>query len=128
MKLTLTPSTIHPPFGRYAHGVKATGSGILVASGQLGIGPDGTVPADAEAQARICMDSIVAILREGGLTLSDVVRLNAFVTHHDYFAPYMAVRDEYLADLRQKPASTLVVAAGLSRPEFLVEIEATAVF
>lgn len=128
MKQSLTPSTMFPPFGKYAHGVKATGTGILVASGQLGIAADGHVPPDPEGQARICMQSITEILREGELDLTHIVRLNAFVTDRKYFAPYMAVRDEFLAGLPQKPASTLVVVAGLSRPEFLVEIEATAIF
>jgi enamine deaminase RidA (YjgF/YER057c/UK114 family) len=128
MNQSLIPATLHPPFGRYAHGIKTHANGILVVSGQLGISADGVVPVDAEGQTRICMENIVAILQEGGLSLGHIVRLNAFVTDRKYIAAYMAVRDEFLADLSEKPASTLVIAAGLSRPEFVVEVEATAVF
>lgn len=128
MKQSITPSTLSPPFGKYVHGVKTSTSGILVTSGQLGIANDGTVPPDAENQARICMQSIVDILHEGSLTIANIVRLNAFVTDRSHIPAYMAVRDEFLAELTELPASTLVVTAGLSRPEFLVEVEATATF
>jgi 2-iminobutanoate/2-iminopropanoate deaminase len=128
LKHSLTPNSLSAPFGNYAHGVKASASGILVTSGQLGIAPDGVIPADAASQTRICMQNIAEILREGGLSLGHIVRLNAFVTDRCHIAAYMAVRDEFLADLLAMPASTLVIAAGLSRPEFVVEVEATAIF
>jgi enamine deaminase RidA (YjgF/YER057c/UK114 family) len=37
---------------------------------------------------------------------------------------YMRVRDRYVTE--PLPASTLVIVSGFTRPEFLVEIEATA--
>jgi hypothetical protein len=40
----------------------------------------------------------------------------------------MMVRDEILAHCPAKPASTLVVVSGLSRPEFIVKVEATAIY
>jgi enamine deaminase RidA (YjgF/YER057c/UK114 family) len=80
MNQPLNPTDLHPPFGHYAHGIKTAGQGILVTSGQLGVAADGTVPADPASQARICFGNIAAILAEGGLSLSNVVRLNAFVT------------------------------------------------
>ena len=128
MKQALNPSTLFPPFGNYSHGFKAAGQGVLVTSGQLGIAADGSIPADPGEQARLCMESLAAILREGGLSFADVVRLNAFVTDRAHMPAYMRARDEALAGLAVKPASTLVIVAGLSRPEFLVEIEATAVY
>jgi len=39
-------------------------------------------------------------------------------------APYMAVRDRYVA--LPPPASTLMIVGGFTRPEFTVEIEAIA--
>ena len=128
MKQPLTPASLAPPFGQYSHGMKAAAQGVLVTSGQLGVAPDGSVPEDAGEQARICFESIAAILREGGLSMAHVVRLNAFVTDRKYMPAYMKARDEALADCAVKPASTLVIIAGLSRPEFVVEVEATAVY
>ena len=128
MKQPLTPASLAPPFGHYSHGMKAAAQGVLVTSGQLGVAPDGNVPDDAGEQARICFESIAAILREGGLSMADVVRLNAFVTDRKHMPAYMKARDEALADCPIKPASTLVIVSGFSRPEFVVEVEATAVY
>ena len=124
---TLDPKGIAPPFARYAHGVVADpGARVIATSGQLGLAPDGTVPEGAEAQARVCFANLDAILAEAGATRAHVLRLNAYVTGRDHMAGYMAARDAWLADLAQVPASTLLIVAGFTRPEFVVEVEALA--
>ncbi len=81
----LNPSSIHPPFARYAHGVVVeAGARMVFCSGQLGIRPDATIPADVEAQAALCFDAIAAILGEAGMGLSDLVRINAYVTGREH--------------------------------------------
>ena len=121
----LTPDSIHPPFARYAHGVEIPAASRLVfCSGQLGIGKDGVVPEGVEAQARLCFRAIAAILDEAGMTLGDIVRVNAYVVGAEYLAGYMKVRDEFIGN--PLPASTLMVVQGFARPEFKVEIEAVA--
>ncbi len=121
----LSPPTIRPPFARYSHGVEVPASARLVAvSGQLGVGPDDRAPEGAEAQARLCFANIAAILAEAGMTLADVIRLNAYVTGREHMAGYMAARDALVSD--PPPASTLMIVGGFTRPEFVVEIEALA--
>ncbi len=123
----LTPDAIARPFARYAHGVLIdAGCRWVLASGQLGVGPDGTVPPDAAGQARHCFANCAAILAEAGMGPGDVVRINAFVTDRAHMPAYMAARDEWLAGVGRLPASTLVVVSGFTRPEFLVEVEVTA--
>lgn len=125
MNRALLPAAVRPPFGRYSHGVEVpAGARLVVTSGQLGITAGGTVPADVTGQADLCFRAIDAILAEAGMGFADVVRLNAFVTHREDFAAYMAVRDRWVGD--PLPASTLVIVSGFTRPEFLVEVEATA--
>ena len=121
----LNPTSIHPPFANYAHGVEvAAGARLLFCSGQLGIGRDGAVPNDVEAQAHLCFRAIAAILGEAGMTFADVVRLNAYVTSAEFLGGYMKVRDQFVSD--PPPASTLMIVKGFARPEFKVEIEAIA--
>ncbi len=121
----LTPKTIKPPFARYSHGVEVpTGKRLVLCSGQVGIRPDDNIPEDAAAQAELCFDNIAAILGEAGLKLSDVVRINAYVTDRAYLRAYMDVRDRLFSD--PAPASTLMVVSGFARPEFKVEIEVIA--
>ena len=121
----LNPHAIHPPFANYAHGVEVEpGSRLVYCSGQLGINKDGGVPNAVEDQARLCFLAITAILREAGMSLADVVRLNAYVSSAEYLAGYMKVRDQFVGN--PPPASTLMIVQGFARPEFKVEIEAVA--
>ena len=122
----LNPTAIRPPFARYSHGVEVpAGHRLILCSGQLGIAADEAVPEDAGAQTELCFKNIAAILAEAGLTLADIVRINAFVTDRAYLRDYMAVRDRLFGD--PLPASTLMIVSGFARPEFKVEIEAIAV-
>lgn len=127
MPKALTPPTIAPPFGAYSHGVDSgPAARIVVTSGQLGLAPDGSCAPDVAGQARQCFANIEAILAEAGLGPEHVIRLNAYVTERADFAPYMEVRDAWLGGVSVKPASTLVIVSGFTRPEFRVEVEATA--
>ena len=86
--------------------------------------PDDSVPRTVEEQAAQCFRNIAAILAEAGLGLADIVRIDAFVTAREHMKGYMGVRDKVVGD--PPPASTLMIVAGFTRPEFLVEIEVVA--
>jgi enamine deaminase RidA (YjgF/YER057c/UK114 family) len=121
----LAPRSIKPPFARYSHGVEIpAGKRLVLCSGQLGIGVDDVVPEDAGAQTELCFRNIAAILSEAGLTLNDVVRINAFVTDRAHLQPYMDVRNRLFSD--PAPASTLMIVSGFARPELKVEVEVLA--
>jgi len=121
----LTPADLRRPFARYSHGVEvAAGARLVFCSGQLGVGQDDVVPVGVEAQAELCFQNIGAILKSARLRLSDIVRINAYVTAREHMAGYMAVRDRHVGD--PPPASTLMIVSGFTRPEFVVEVEAIA--
>ena len=121
----LVPETIRAPFARYSHGVEVpAGTRLVFCSGQLGIAADDHVPEDTEGQARLRFANIAAILGEAGLGLSDIIRINAYVTGREHLAPYMKVRDELFGS--PAPASTLMIVSGFAREVFTVEIEAIA--
>ncbi len=123
----LNPTSIAPPFARYAHGVEVpAGARLVFTSGQLGLRSDGSLPDGAEAQAAVCFANIDAILGEAGAGREDVVRINAFVTDRAHMAGYMAARDAWLAEVARLPASTLMIVSGFTREEFLVEVEVVA--
>ncbi|MEM9796363.1 MAG: RidA family protein [Pseudomonadota bacterium] len=127
LKTALAPDGISPPFGAYNHGILAPPGRAIVTSGQLGLSTDGVCPPDVAGQARLCLAAIDAVLRAAGAERSHVLRLNAYVTDRADFPAYMAERDAWLADVQVKPASTLMIVSGFTRPEFLVEVEAMAV-
>ena len=121
----LNPDAIHPPFAKYAHGIEVDpGARIVFCSGQLGIGRDGIIPEDVEAQTRLCFRAIAEILGEASMAFADLVRLNAYVSSAQYLGGYMKVRDEFVGN--PPPASTLLIVQGFARPELKVEIEAVA--
>lgn len=121
----LTPPSIRTPFARYSHGIAVpAGHRLVFTSGQLGISADQTIPSDCEAQADLCFANIAAILAEDGMTLADVVRLNAYLTDREHMQGYMRSRDRQFPGT--PPASTLMIVTGFTKPEFLVEIEAVA--
>lgn len=120
----LTPETIRPPFGAYAHGTEIPAGWRLVrTSGQLGIRPDDSVPESAYDQAVICFENIRQILAQGGMGPSDVAHVSAYVTDRSYFPDYMRARDEFIGQTGSPPSSTLVIVSGFTRPEFKVEVE-----
>jgi enamine deaminase RidA (YjgF/YER057c/UK114 family) len=120
-----TPSGLRAPFARYSHAVEVqAGSRMIFASGQLGVAADDSVPERAEAQADLCFANIRVILEDAGMSLADIVRINAYVTDRAHMAGYMASRDRHVG--APPPASTLMIVSGFTRPEFKVEIEVIA--
>lgn len=99
---------------------------MIVTSGQLALTAESKIPQGVAAQSELCFRAIEAILAEAGANLTHVLRFNAFVTRREDMSDYMTVRDRWVQHLAVKPASTLVIVSGFTRPEFLVEIEATA--
>jgi enamine deaminase RidA (YjgF/YER057c/UK114 family) len=123
----IVPGSVRPPFAAYSHGTHVpAGAEWVFTSGQLGIMPDDTIPESAEAQADLCFATIDAILQEAGFDRADTVRINAFVTDRAHMGGYMAARDRWCAGMARLPASTLVIVAGFTRPDFKVEVEVAA--
>jgi enamine deaminase RidA (YjgF/YER057c/UK114 family) len=125
MLAAITPPALRAPFARYSHGIEVpAGARLVFCSGQLGIGADEAIPEGAAEQAELIFKAVAAILAEAGMSLADLVRLNAYVTAREHMAPYMAVRDRLVAD--PPPASTLMIVSGFTREAFKVEVEAVA--
>ena len=82
------------------------------------------IPADVTNQARNCFKTIEAALREGGFAMTDIVRATYYITDIADAEAFLAVCGEVFGEIR--PATTLLVVAGLYKPEMKVEIEVTA--
>ena len=110
----------------YAHGVELRSNArLLFVSGQIGIAPDGSLAADFEAQCKMAMTNVEALLTAAAMTHTHIVKLVFYLTR--------AIDLPMLGELRRKrwasstpPAVTTLVVAALARPELLIEIEVTA--
>jgi enamine deaminase RidA (YjgF/YER057c/UK114 family) len=80
---------------------------------------------DVERQTVQILDNVKTLVEAAGGTLGDVARIVVYLTSRDHLPTVLAVRRRYFRE--PYPASTAVVVVGLARPDWLVEIEATAV-
>lgn len=97
----------------------------IAVSGTAPIWPDGGLVLDAHAQARRCWEIAVAALEELGGTVEDVVRTRQYITHADSADLVSEAHGEVFGAVR--PASTMVIVAGLLDPRWLVEVELDAI-
>jgi enamine deaminase RidA (YjgF/YER057c/UK114 family) len=80
---------------------------------------------DVEAQAERAMANIAILLDEAGGELSDIVKIVVYLTDVRYREPVYRVMGRWLKGVF--PVSTGLVVTALARPEWVVEIDATAV-
>jgi 2-iminobutanoate/2-iminopropanoate deaminase len=120
------PRRIAAPGSRYSQGVvHSARAHRLVISGQVGVRPDGTIPASLEEQMDVAWDNMIEVLKEGGMTVADLVKVVTFVTVPGSVALTRAIRQRKLG--LHAPASTYLEVSGLASPQFLFEVEGEAV-
>jgi enamine deaminase RidA (YjgF/YER057c/UK114 family) len=102
---------------------------ILYCAGQTSVNDNGDPlhHGDMKAQLTQAMANLETVLTQSGMGLADVVRLNYYVTDVDAFFSVGETLGGLLAKAGCRPASTLLGVQRLAFPEFLIEIEATAV-
>jgi enamine deaminase RidA (YjgF/YER057c/UK114 family) len=83
-----------------------------------------TMPDNVADQARNAFRTIDNALRDAGFAMTDIVRATYYILDRSDADAVLAVCGEHLRDIR--PAGTILVVAGLLRPEMKVEIEVTA--
>ncbi len=117
-----TPST-------YTHVIVATGKRLLFLAGQEPEDEHGNLVGrgDLAAQARQVFANVGRALDAAGALPEDVAKISIFVV--GYRPEYLSVIEEARVALfgDHKPADTIAGVETLSRPEFLIEVEATAV-
>ena len=80
---------------------------------------------DAYEQTKFIIQKIESVLQKAGASLNHVVRTRMFVTDISRWEEYGRAHGEFFKDI--KPCTSMIEVKGLIAPEYLVEIEATAV-
>lgn len=80
---------------------------------------------DAYLQTKFIIQKIEKVLKQTGASLNDVVRTRMFVTDISRWQQYGKAHGEFFASI--KPCTTMVEISKLISPEYLIEIEATAI-
>jgi enamine deaminase RidA (YjgF/YER057c/UK114 family) len=111
-------SPFEPRYG-FSRAVRV-GDRVLVA-GTAPIWPDDFVDPDPGAQTARCLEIMLAALAEVGGVPEDVVRTRSFITDAAHADAVGAAHGRVFSEIR--PASTMVVVAGLLDPRWVVEME-----
>ena len=109
----------------YSRAVKV--GNVIEVTGTVASGDDGKVVGkdDAYAQTKYIYEKISAILLRAGAAMKDVVRVRMFVTDISRWQEYGKAHSEFFKDIR--PCNTMVEVNALIEPDYLIEIEATAI-
>lgn len=111
--------------GKYSDAVEVVANRRwLFTSGTPGMDEKGEFPPDITLQAELAWAHIIAMLQAASMSVHDLVKITQYLTRAEDIPAYVQVRTRMLGEAR--PASMLMVVAGLPRPEFLLEIEAVA--
>jgi enamine deaminase RidA (YjgF/YER057c/UK114 family) len=104
---------------RIGNTIEVTGTVAVDDNSQL-VGGD-----DAYEQTKFVIQKIEKVLQRAGASLKDVVRTRMFVTDIKRWEEYGRAHGEFFKDI--KPCTSMIEVKGLIAPEYLIEIEATAV-
>ena len=102
--------------------------GVVYLRGQIGQDLDTRESVgigDVVAQTEQAMQNIDMLLREAGSSLADIVKVTVYIIDPRYREDVYRTMGKWLKGVY--PVSTGIVVQALARPEWLVEIDATAV-
>ena len=128
-RTVVNPWTWSLNFGFNQGEVVEGGQRVLFCAGQTSVDGDGNPQhaGDMAAQVALATDNLEAVLRDAGMTLANVVRLNLYTTDVDAFIANAASLGERTSAAGVAPPGTLLGIARLAFPELMIELEATAV-
>ncbi len=109
----------------YSRAVKV--GNVIEVTGTVASGDDGKVVGkdDAYTQTRYIYQKIEAVLNRAGAAMKDVVRVRMFVTDISKWQEYGKAHSEFFKEI--KPCNTMVEVNALIEPDYLIEIEASAI-
>ena len=112
--------------GKYSLGAEVpAGARLLSVSGQVGVNPKGKVLDGIDKQCEQVWKNIGQVLKAGGMTYKDIVKMTTFLTDSRFIPASRVARDKVLP-AAPYPSSTLLIVQGLADPAMLVEIEVLA--
>lgn len=125
----INPSGLPKPTG-YSHAsiIDLGNSYMVIISGQVSVDSTGAVvgKGDMGKQTEQVFLNIKNIITAAGGSMSHLVKLGFFTRDVSQLQAIRTARNKFL-DAVNPPASTLVEISGLVNPDFLIEIEATAI-
>ena len=109
----------------YSRAVKM--GNVIEVTGTVAVDENNKVVGDNDAygQTKFIIEKIEKVLLGAGAELKDIVRTRMFVTDISRWEEYGKAHGEFFKDIR--PCTSMIEVKGLIAPEYLIEIEATAI-
>jgi enamine deaminase RidA (YjgF/YER057c/UK114 family) len=109
----------------YSRAVKV--GNVIEVSGTVASDENGVVVGEGDAylQTKYIYQKIEAVLLRAGAEMKDVVRVRMFVTDISRWQEYGKAHSQFFKDI--KPCNTMVEVSALIEPQYMIEIEATAI-
>lgn len=79
---------------------------------------------DPYLQTHYIYQKIQKVLESAGATMANIIRVRMFVTDISQWQEYGRAHSEFFKDI--KPCNTMVEVSALIEPDYMIEIEATA--
>lgn len=119
----IIPQGSPPPLAPYSPGMKVQQA--VYTSGMLALDKNGKLVggSDCAAQSRQTLENIKVVLEAAGGTMADIVFNMIYLKDMADYAKMNAVYAEYFP---KNPPARACIRADLVKPEFLIEIAATA--
>lgn len=120
------PDGVPAPLAAYSHGARMPAQArVLHSAGQIGRWDnDAPIPPTFREQAEAVWNRLTKILATSDLALTDIVRINFYLTDAADVVTNREVFTKVLGDHR--PPTTLVVVSRLTLPDYKIEIEVVA--
>lgn len=119
------PTGVHAPVAAYSHQIEVpAGARWLVLAGQVGMRPDGTLPADAAAQLEVALDNVRLNLEVAGMGIGDLVKLTTYLVGEVDPDRRRRIFSAFFGDHR--PCTTLLYVSALGTPALKAEVDAWA--
>lgn len=125
----INPTTWSQERGFHQGEVVSGNARTLYISGQTAMSAEGRPLHDGDMAAQLALsaDNLEAVLREAGMALSNLIRLNIYTTDMDALFPHYGVLAARLGAAGVAPTTTWLEVSRLAIPGQLIELEGTAV-
>lgn len=120
---------INPPgteaiYKSYKFSQAVVANGTVQVAGQVGLGPDFSIPEDIKEQARNAFTNVKNVLEAAGSSLEQVMHLTQYFTDIADVAAVDEVFTEFFPE--NYPARTVVQVVSLVLPELKLEVQVVA--
>lgn len=112
-------------FAKFSYSAAVRAGDFIYVAGQIGLNPDGSMPADDDTQIVNAFDRLKLVLETAGSSTADIVELVSYhVGLSKHLGRFVEIKSRYIP--APFPTWTILEVAALARQGLVIEIKAVA--